>query len=210
MAKYGDDMTWLTLFASGMLLFLSLWTVVPAPTMTLLVLGVGAPEISPVLLVVTLVVAGAAWRTGGTIALVLAVIAAALFAWPVAQYPRATPLSVQRLLLGLAAEDVRVTRGVVFASPDGVPLTLDIYRPKTTGHYPTLVQIYGGAWQRGAPGDDDAFARHIASRGYVVFAIDYRHAPRWQWPAQQDDVRAALEWFPPTRRSTRPTPRSLR
>ena len=29
----------------------------------------------------------------------------------------------------------------------------------------------------------------------MVFAIDYRHAPRWQWPAQLADVRAALEWI---------------
>jgi len=28
-----------------------------------------------------------------------------------------------------------------------------------------------------------------------VFAIDYRHAPRWQWPAQIEDVRAALGWI---------------
>jgi acetyl esterase/lipase len=28
-----------------------------------------------------------------------------------------------------------------------------------------------------------------------VFAIDYRHAPRWRWPAQIEDVRAALAWI---------------
>jgi acetyl esterase/lipase len=27
-----------------------------------------------------------------------------------------------------------------------------------------------------------------------VFAIDYRHAPQWRWPAQLDDVRTALRW----------------
>ena len=58
-----------------------------------------------------------------------------------------------------------------------------------------LVQIYGGAWQRGEPGDDSTAATYFASRGWVVFAIDYRHAPRWRWPAQRDDVRAALAWI---------------
>jgi acetyl esterase/lipase len=57
------------------------------------------------------------------------------------------------------------------------------------------VQIYGGAWQRGEPGSYGRFAAHIASLGYVVFAIDYRHAPRWRWPAQMADVRAALQWI---------------
>ena len=76
-----------------------------------------------------------------------------------------------------------------------VPLTLDIYRPASAGRYPSIVQIYGGAWQRGAPGVDARFAAYLANRGFVVFAIDYRHAPEWQWPAQIEDVRAALGWI---------------
>jgi acetyl esterase/lipase len=56
------------------------------------------------------------------------------------------------------------------------------------------VQIYGGAWRGGAPGDDPVVATYLASRGFVVFAIDYRHAPQWQWPTQIEDVRAALRW----------------
>ena len=48
----------------------------------------------------------------------------------------------------------RISRGVLFASPEGVSLTLDIYRPTASGVYPAIVQIYGGAWQRGAPGDE--------------------------------------------------------
>jgi len=71
---------------------------------------------------------------------------------------------------------------------------MDIYRPPVSGRYPCVVQIYGGSWQRGHPGDDASFARYLASRGFVVFAIDYRHAPRWKWPAQIEDVRTALRW----------------
>ena len=33
-------------------------------------------------------------------------------------------------------------------------------------------------------------ARYLATRGYVIFAIDYRHAPRWTWPVPLDDVNA--------------------
>jgi acetyl esterase/lipase len=72
---------------------------------------------------------------------------------------------------------------------------LTIYRPTSAGRFPILVQIYGGAWQRGAPSDDRTFARYFASRGHVVFAIDYRHAPRWKWPAQIQDVRSAVGWI---------------
>ena len=108
---------------------------------------------------------------------------------------RGAPVVALDLFRGIAIGDARVTRGIRFATPEGVPLTLDVYRPAASGRYPTVVQIYGGAWQRGAPGDDSTFATYLAARGFVVFAIDYRHAPTWQWPAQIEDVRAALAWI---------------
>jgi len=36
---------------------------------------------------------------------------------------------------------------------------------------------------------------YMASRGYAVFAIDYRHAPQFVYPAQLEDVRAALSFI---------------
>jgi len=56
-----------------------------------------------------------------------------------------------------------------------------------------VVDIYGGAWQRGSPKDNAAFHKFLESRGYAVYAIDYRHAPAVHFPAQLDDVRAAIE-----------------
>jgi acetyl esterase/lipase len=107
---------------------------------------------------------------------------------------RATPVDPLALFTGIPRGDARVTRGIEFAAPEGVRLTLDVYRPAADGDYPTVIQIYGGAWQRGAPADDVTLARYLASHGFVVLAIDYRHAPRWQWPAQIEDVRSALAW----------------
>jgi acetyl esterase/lipase len=108
---------------------------------------------------------------------------------------RQRPVVAADLFRGIPLGASVVTGGIPFAAPDGVPLTLTVYRPTTSGHFPTVVQIYGGAWQRGLPDDNAEFARYLAARGYVVVAIDYRHAPRWQWPAQRDDVRAALRWI---------------
>ena len=182
---------------SAVVFFVAIWLVVPAPTMTLLPLAVGGPEISPLLLVPALLVAILAWRRGGRlwpVSLTLSTAAVVLFAIPLAQYPRSTPLSFTTLLAGLDLGQSRLTRDVTFASPGGVPLTVDIYQPMRGGPYPAIVQIYGGAWQRGVPGSDAPFAARLASSGYVVFAIDYRHAPAWKWPAQIDDVRTALGW----------------
>ena len=93
------------------------------------------------------------------------------------------------------AAPIRVSRGIRFAIVERDTLTLDVYRPSASGHFPVLVQIYGGAWQRGDPGNNGEFAEYIAAQGYVVFAIDYRHAPQFQFPAQVDDVRSALSWI---------------
>ena len=107
---------------------------------------------------------------------------------------RPRPMLIGELLGGVSEGDARITRGITVATPPGGALTADIYRPRTGSARPMVVQLYGGAWQRGDPGDNAAFARWLAARGYVVFAIDYRHAPAARWPAQLDDVRAALEW----------------
>src|SRR5215470_16270302 len=77
---------------------------------------------------------------------------------------RPAPIIFRDLFLGIDAGEARVSRDVPFASPDGVRLTLDIYRPMSAGQYPSVVQVYGGAWQRGAPGDDATFATYLAAR----------------------------------------------
>lgn len=190
-------MSWFVLALAAAAFFVAIWLIVPAPTMTLLPLAVGGPEISPLLLVMALFVAVLAWRTRGRtrpVSLALSVVAIVLFAIPIAQYPRSAPLSLVDLLAGIDLGQSRLIRDVPLGAPEGVPLTVDIYQPMTSGPHPAIVQIYGGAWQRGTPDADAPFAARLASRGYVVFAIDYRHAPTWKWPAQLDDVRAGVAW----------------
>lgn len=215
--------------AAAVLFFVSLWIILPAPTLALLSLGVIAPELSPLLFVAAVVLVGVGFSApaGGIkrAAQCLAAMAAILYAVPLALFPmvvgrfdeaisvlgnerpspaaspaaqghlRSRPLIARDLLLGIGTGESRVARGIEFAAPAGTPLTLDIYRPTSAGRFPVIIQIHGGAWQRGTPGDDAAFAKYFASRGYVVFAIDYRRAPQWQWPAQIEDVRAALAWI---------------
>jgi acetyl esterase/lipase len=108
---------------------------------------------------------------------------------------RAAPLLVRELYTGIGSGASRVVRGVPITPAADETLTLDIYVPPDGRRNPVIVQVYGGAWRAGGPADDATFARYFAARGYVVFAIDYRHAPGWRWPTQIEDVRAALAWI---------------
>jgi acetyl esterase/lipase len=107
---------------------------------------------------------------------------------------RTSPLVAADLFRGMRSDSVKVTSNITFATIAAVPLHAIVYQPLRAGHYPAIVQIYGGAWQRGTPDDFAEFARYFAARGYVVFAVDYRHAPKFNSLAQQSDVKTALAW----------------
>jgi acetyl esterase/lipase len=83
---------WVCLILSLLGLFLSSWTVIPAPTFSLLPLGVGAPEISPLLLLGNGVILSLAilqrqsWLSLGAIA--CSVLALILSSLPLLQLPR--------------------------------------------------------------------------------------------------------------------------
>lgn len=108
---------------------------------------------------------------------------------------RSQPLIMADLWRGIPSPEVRVDRQIPFAHPDGVTLSLNVYRPPQVGKYPAIISIYGGAWQRGSPDSDETFNRYIAAQGYVVWAISYRHAPTYHFPAQIEDVRSALNFI---------------
>jgi acetyl esterase/lipase len=183
----------------------SVWVLVPPPHELLFPLAVGAPELSPPLLAVSFAICvlsacQARHRGDARLSLVFAATASLLLLVPIAQLP-GTLGRFNRAMAGVPAQlpaeqpgEVRVTRRVPFSKADGVPLYLDVYQPPSNGKYPVLMQIYGGSWQSGAPANQEWFARHFASRGYLVVAIDYRHAPEWKWPEQIVDARTALYW----------------
>ena len=95
--------------------------------------------------------------------------------------------------------DQGISLGKIIDNPPENPqkesLTLDIYRPPQKGTYPAIVILHGGAWQGGSPGDNAEFSRYMAARGYVVWAITYRSAPKYKFPAQIDDVQTALRFI---------------
>jgi triacylglycerol lipase len=88
-----------------------------------------------------------------------------------------------------------VLEGIEYASPGGVKLLLDAYVPKLTGPLPAVLVVHGGAWRTGSKGQLGKYARDLAARGIVTFAINYRLSPKYQFPAQLEDCQAALKWI---------------
>ena len=98
--------------------------------------------------------------------------------------------------------DVRVDKDVAYAPEFGKRGLLDIYRPADKDGRgdlqgaPVLLQVHGGGWtigtkdQQGIP-----LMQHLAAKGWVCVAINYRLAPRDPFPAQIVDVKRAIAWI---------------
>jgi len=85
--------------------------------------------------------------------------------------------------------------GVEYRTGEDFRLTLDVYVPKGDGPFPGLLAVHGGSWRSGTKLNWFRHARKLAKAGYVVVAINYRHAPEHKFPAQIHDCKAAVRWM---------------
>lgn len=91
---------------------------------------------------------------------------------------------------------VRFQRAIEFNRPEGVPLNLNLARPRQPrGPYPAVLCIHGGGFRLGHRDRWNAFCRYLARRGYVAATASYRFAPAHPFPAAVDDVRSAAGWL---------------
>ena len=75
---------------------------------------------------------------------------------------------------------------------------LDVWRradlPDDAGA-PVLLQVHGGAWMLGSKEfQAGPLMGHLAERGWVSVAVNYRLSPRSTWPDQIVDVKRAIAW----------------
>jgi acetyl esterase/lipase len=91
---------------------------------------------------------------------------------------------------------VRVERNVAYGEA-GRRNHLDIYLPgEPTENAPVLLQVHGGAWILGQKEEQGIpLMQHLAAKGWVCVAINYRLSPRDPWPAQAVDVKKAIHWI---------------
>ncbi len=87
---------------------------------------------------------------------------------------------------------------IVYGEVGGVKLLVDVYLPKQnkpTAKTPGVLVVHGGAWRSGSKRQLSGYAMQLARHGYAAFAINYRLAPKHQFPAQIDDCRTAVRWI---------------
>lgn len=88
------------------------------------------------------------------------------------------------------------TRDIPYAGTSNPRQTLDLYRPQNiTADLPVVVFIHGGAWRGGSKDEAARLAETLTLAGYAVAAPNYRLSSEAVFPAQIQDVRAAIRFL---------------
>ena len=94
----------------------------------------------------------------------------------------------------------KVVRDVIYAEAPGLDpgdVRADIYMPAEAEDAPMIIMMHGGAWTFGNKQNALGMfqAKYFTEQGFVFVAINYRLAPAHPFPAQQEDVAAAIAYF---------------
>ena len=112
---------------------------------------------------------------------------------PVDPSPRARLLNPFRF----RHPEVRKTENVRYAPGAGRRHMLDVYAPSNgVEGAPVLLQIHGGAWTIGEKREQALpLMNHMASRGWVCVAANYRLSPKATFPDHLVDLKLAMRWI---------------
>ena len=105
---------------------------------------------------------------------------------------------VLALTLAGCEQHYDVTKNLVY-DPSHEFGVFDYYEPRNDSREerPAILAIHGGAWRSGDKGWGENIADELCPFGYVIFSVNYRlsSVPGNVWPAQIDDVQAALRYI---------------
>ncbi|MEW6360117.1 MAG: alpha/beta hydrolase [Planctomycetota bacterium] len=84
-------------------------------------------------------------------------------------------------------------RRVTYATVDGENLQFDVFWPRGEGPFPMVINFHGGSWTKtNQEIFPEPMCKWLSNRGYTVFNVSYRLAPRHQFPAQINDGLGAV------------------
>ena len=93
---------------------------------------------------------------------------------------------------------LRAEKDIVFGKAGDMNMTLDVYRPPAgvTEKRMAIIHLFGGGFFGGnkSAGYIINDAKALGNRGYTSVSANYRLQTQGHWPAQLDDVKAAIRW----------------
>jgi acetyl esterase/lipase len=104
-----------------------------------------------------------------------------------------TACSALRGQLPPVEQNIAIRRDIVYRTVEGTALALDLYRPEGDDALLPAVIAFPG-WIAGDRSALQPVAEYLAGMGFVVAAVECRPVPRWIFPAQLEDARAAVAW----------------
>lgn len=148
--------------------------------------------------------------------LIAAILSATLVAPACAASAQSTSYKERILAVGVEPSMADKFPRVPVALPDGIkawpdvtyrqipgyrPQIVDIYVPATKGPHPLVLYVHGGGWMGGHTRQSGAFAdfpkmlASLAAEGFTVASVEYRLAAEARFPAQLQDVNAAIRFL---------------
>ena len=107
--------------------------------------------------------------------------------------PALAVLAVSIFARGQAADPLKISRDIIYASPGNEPQKLDLYVPTGLPSAPPIViYIHGGGWEAGSK--DRPLPLALTRQGFALASINYRLSQVAKWPAQILDCKAAVRW----------------
>lgn len=97
----------------------------------------------------------------------------------------------------IAAENrVEIRPDVVFGTGGGRELRCDVYEPPpAVKNGIGVLLIHGGGWRQGDRSQLRGYGVLLGRRGFTCVSTEYRLTGESLWPAQIEDVKAALRWM---------------
>ncbi len=104
---------------------------------------------------------------------------------------------VANFLFALAFSNAEIQKDIIYRDLDGAQIKADFYPPalRNPNGDPMVIVIHGGAWIGGQRQDMAAACETLSKAGFASATVSYRLAPQSKYPAQLDDVQAAVRYF---------------
>lgn len=112
---------------------------------------------------------------------------------------------ISKLKVQVTSPDVLLYTDIVYSNRTNewkqaiYPMKLHLMRPFTDmewkERYPLIVWVGGGAWKASTPFRHIPCLSYFARNGYVVASVDYRVSGMDYFPAQIQDVKAAIKYL---------------